>query len=215
MLPGPAKAPVSLRRKRIWTRIAHVISTIFNPFVTALVLFVIMSARVAHDTLDFWRWMLISISFTSLLPLLYILWLYLTDRISDLDMSDREERAAVFGAFTVFYGLGTIVLAFMHGPAPLIATMAGYTASTAGVQFITRYWKISTHALGIAAPLVAVVYMYGARPLPFLVLIPIVCWARIYLKAHTLGQVIGGAALAASSVALFFHLFGVQLTPLE
>ncbi len=87
--------------------------------------------------------------------------------------------------------------------------MAGYAASSLVVQFITRYWKISTHALGITAPLVALTILYGAAPLPFLVLIPIVCWARVYLKAHTLLQVVAGAALGACSTVLFFAIFGV------
>ena len=197
----------------MWTDLARILSTIFNPFLTALALFVILSGRVAHDTLDFWRWMLLSVTFTSLAPMLYIFYLYATDRISDLDMSDRQERANVFGAFIVFYGLGTVVLALIRGPAPLIATMAGYTASTAVVQFITRYWKISTHAIGVTAPLVALVYLYGARPLPFIVIVPLVCWARVYLRAHTVAQVLAGVALAASTVALFFGLFGVHISP--
>jgi membrane-associated phospholipid phosphatase len=37
-----------------------------------------------------------------------------------------------------------------------------------------------------------------------------VCWARVYLKAHTIGQVVAGATLAAASVALFFWLFHVR-----
>ena len=144
--------------------------------------------------------------------MLYIFWLYATDRISDMDMSDRAERAAVFGSFTIFYLVGSIVLAALHAPVPLVATMAGYTTSMALVQFITRFWKISTHALGITGPLVALVYMYGARPLPFVVVIPLVCWARVYLRAHTAAQVIAGAALAATTVAAFFRLFGVQVS---
>ena len=78
------------------------------------------------------------------------------------------------------------------------------------MQWITRYWKISTHALGITAPLVALIAIFGSRPLPFLVLIPIVCWARVYLRAHTPAQVIAGAGLAAVStyvMLVFFHLF--------
>jgi membrane-associated phospholipid phosphatase len=74
---------------------------------------------------------------------------------------------------------------------------------------ITRYWKISTHALGITAPLVALLFLYGTQPLPFLVLIPIVCWARVYLKAHTVLQVVAGSALGATSVVVFFRLFHV------
>lgn len=139
--------------------------------------------------------------------MLFVFWLYATDRISDLDMSIRSERETVFGAFVVFYLLGTIVLWVTHAPTFLTASMAGYTLSTFLVQYITRYWKISTHALGITAPLAALCIIYGRQPLPFLVLIPAVCWARVYLRAHTVWQVIAGAALATFSVILFFRIF--------
>jgi hypothetical protein len=109
--------------------------------------------------------------------MLFIFWLYATDRISDLDMSIREEREKVFGVFVVFYLLGTITLWLTHSPRLLIATMAGYSLATIIVQYITRYWKISTHALGITAPLVTLSLLYGREPLPFLPLIPAVCWA--------------------------------------
>ncbi|MBV8284543.1 MAG: phosphatase PAP2 family protein, partial [Candidatus Eremiobacteraeota bacterium] len=52
--------------------------------------------------------------------------------------------------------------------------------------------------------------LYGRQPLPFLVLIPMVCWARVYLKAHTVAQVVAGAALAAVSTGLFFYVFHVS-----
>ena len=36
-----------------------------------------------------------------------------------------------------------------------------------------------------------------------------VCWARMYLKAHSLLQVLAGALLGASSVVLFFWGFHI------
>jgi membrane-associated phospholipid phosphatase len=96
-----------------------------------------------------------------------------------------------------------------HAPRLMVAAMAAYTLSTVVVQYITRYWKISTHALGITAPLVALTLLYGQQTLPFLVLIPMVCWARVYLKAHTVMQVIAGSALATVSTITFFHIFHV------
>jgi membrane-associated phospholipid phosphatase len=87
--------------------------------------------------------------------------------------------------------------------------MAALAASALVVQIITMYWKISTHALGITAPLVASLYLFGREPLPFFVLIPIVCWARVYLKAHTILQVIAGTALGALSTVIFFALFRI------
>jgi len=206
----PPLTPVPLKNRRVWRDLARILSTIFNPFLTALALFVILSHILSRTTEEFWWLLFLSTFFTSIAPMLFIFWLYATDRISDLDMSVREEREKVFGVFVIFYLLGTITLWLTHSPRLLIATMAGYSLSTIIVQYITRYWKISTHALGITAPLVALCLLYGSQPLPFLILIPMVCWARVYLKAHTVGQVVAGAALAAASVNLFFWLFHVR-----
>jgi membrane-associated phospholipid phosphatase len=91
----------------------------------------------------------------------------------------------------------------------MVATMAGYSAASFVLMEITRYWKISAHAMGITAPMVVLVAHYGAQPFPFLVLIPLVCWARVYLRAHTALQVIAGSALGFASVYAFFALFGL------
>ena len=208
--PSLAAPPALKKRRDVWRDVARILSTIFNPFLTALALFIILSHARATGTPDFWRLLFLSTFFTSIGPMLFVFWLYATDRISDLDMSIRGERETVFGAFVVFYLAGTVTLWLTHAPTLLIASMAGYTLSTIVVQYITRYWKISTHALGITAPLVALTLLYGQQPLPFLVLIPMVCWARVYLRAHTVAQVVAGCALAAFSVAFFFRLFHIS-----
>jgi membrane-associated phospholipid phosphatase len=204
----PEVVPIKVRRA--WRDLARILSTIFNPFLTALALFIILAHASARNTLDFWWLLFLSTFFTSLGPMLCVFWLYATDRISDLDMSSRNEREAMFGVFVVFYLIGTGVMWLAHAPTLMIAAMAAYTLSTVTVQFITRYWKISTHALGITAALVALTLLYGSQTLPFLVLIPMVCWARVYLKSHTIMQVVAGAALAVGSTVLFFHLFHVR-----
>ena len=205
----PSQTVVPIKNRRVWRDLARILSTIFNPFLTALALFVILADVSARDTLDFWKLLFLSTAFTSIGPMLYVFWLYSTDRISDLDMSVRREREMVFSAFVVFYLLGAAALWLAHAPKLMVAAMLGYFASTLVVGYITRYWKISTHALGITAPLVALTLLYGRQPLPFLVLIPMVCWARVYLKAHTVMQVVAGAALATLSTVLFFWLFHV------
>ena len=195
------------RRRRVLTDLARIFSTICNPFVTSLLLFVIIAHEESRDAGRFWELLFTSTLFTSIGPMLYVLWLYSTDRIADLDMSVRSEREKVFGIFVVFYGLGTGTLWLIHAPALMTASMAGYTAASLVVQYITRYWKISTHALGITAPLVVLIYLYGVQPLPFLILIPLVGWSRVWLRAHTPLQVVAGTVLGAGSVLLFFHAF--------
>jgi membrane-associated phospholipid phosphatase len=188
---------------------ARIFSTVCNPFVTFLALFVILAGARSRGATDFWVLLFNSAFFTSIGPMLFIFGLYATDRISDLDMSIRSERKKVFGAFVVFFVLGTIDLAAIHAPTIMTATMAALAASSLVVQIITMFWKISTHALGITAPLVASLYLFGSEPLPFFVLIPIVCWARVYLKAHTPLQVIAGTVLGVLSTVVFFAIFHV------
>jgi membrane-associated phospholipid phosphatase len=206
--PRLAQVKIS-RRRRVLVDLARIFSTTCNPFLTALVLFVIMAHAEARSTAQFWELLFVSTTFTSIGPMLYVLWLYSTDRIADLDMSVRSERERVFGAFVLFYWAGTGALWLMHAPTLLVATMGGYAAASLVVQYITRYWKISTHALGITASLSALVHLYGQQPLPFLVLIPIVGWSRVYLKAHTTLQVVGGTVLGAAAVMLFYRIFRV------
>jgi membrane-associated phospholipid phosphatase len=201
--------PAPIHQRRVWRDLARIFSTVFNPFLTAFALFVIFAHAFGSGTLGFYKLLFASTFFTSIGPMLFVLWLYATDRISDLDMSVRSEREAVFSAFVIFYLLGTATLWYLQAPRIIVASMAGYAASALIVQMITRYWKISTHALGITAPLIALFFLYGTQPLPFLVLIPIVCWARVYLKAHTMWQVTAGAALGAANVLIFFRLFHV------
>lgn len=210
MSEGQIRAPADAKRSgRALRDVARAVSTVCNPFVVPLVLFVLLCAGTTHTFGQFWYRLSVCAVFTSIGPMLFLLWLYATDRISDLDMSDREERRKVFTVFIVFFLIGTVVLLLTHAPAILTASMAGYTAAAVVVQAITRYWKISTHAVGITAPLVALTYLYGEDPLPFLVLIPLVGWSRVYLKAHTVAQVCAGTLLGVLSVVLFFRIFHV------
>jgi membrane-associated phospholipid phosphatase len=207
--PAPTPLPPLHVRPRVWTDMARIFSTVCNPFLTSLALFVVLAGARAHGATDFWVLLFNSAFFTSIGPMLFIFALYATDRISDLDMSIRSERQKVFGAFVIFFMLGTLDLALIRAPTIMTATMAALAASSLLVQIITMYWKISTHALGITAPLVASLYLFGREPLPFFVLVPIVCWARVYLKAHTVMQVVAGTALGALSTVVFFAIFHV------
>ncbi len=177
-----------------------------------MLLFVILAGARSRTNTDFWVLLGNSAFFTSIGPMLYVFWLYATDRISDLDMSKREEREHVFVVFVIFFVLGTIDLWLIGAPAIVTASMAGYAVSSLVVQWITRYWKISHPRARHHRAADRAVRDLRTRPLPFLVLIPIVCWARVYLRAHTLLQVIAGVALATVSTVLVFRLFHVGAT---
>ena len=124
--PAPLPPPVPLRvRPRVWNDLARIFSTVCNPFLTSLALFVILAGASSQSTRAFWILLFNSVFFTSIGPMLFVFWLYASDRISDLDMSIREERERIFVAFVLFYALGTVDLWSIGAPRIMTAAMAG------------------------------------------------------------------------------------------
>ena len=198
----------AIREHRAATEFARALSTIFNPFLTATALFIIVSHAFAHhSTLQFWTYSIIGVLAFTLAPLTFVLYLYLTGRISDFDISERPERERVFAGFVVIYLVAAISLSLVHAPVQLQAITWGYWGTAVATMVITRSWKISTHAFGIAGPFAAMFVLFNLQPLPYVALVPLVGWARVHLRSHTIGQVLGGAALALANTVIFFRLF--------
>jgi len=198
---------VVIRQHRAAVEFARALSTIFNPFVNATALFIIVSHAYSKSTGQFWVLSAVGAFFFCVAPLVCVLCLYVAGAISDFDITDRAERLRVFMAFVVIYLLAAIVLTLMRAPLPLIAITWGYWATALATMAITRWWKVSTHAFGIAGPFAVMFVLFKWQPLPYVALVPLVCWARVYLRAHTIAQVVAGAALAAASTIIFFKLF--------
>jgi len=205
---SPRSNVYALREHRAATEFARALSTIFNPFLTATALFIIVSHAFAHrSTLEFWIYSAAGVLCFTIAPLTFVLYLYLTGRISDFDISERPERERVFTGFVFIYLIAAALLSLVHAPVELQAITWGYWGTALVTMVITRWWKISTHAFGIAGPFAAMFVLFHLQPLPYVALVPLVGWARVYLHSHTIGQVIGGAALAVINTAIFFRLF--------
>lgn len=206
---GNTRDVIIIREHRAVAEFARALSTIFNPFLCATGLFVILAHAFAASTLHFWELSFAGILFYALAPVIAIFYLYLSGRISDFDMSVRAERSRAFLVFVSIDLAAALVLSVDRAPIALIAMAWGYTFAAAAIMVITRWWKISTHAFGITGPFVAMYMLFGLVPLPYVFIVPLVFWARVYLRAHTVAQVLGGAALGVvSTVAVFrfFHL---------
>lgn len=205
--PGANRDVIIIREHRAVAEFARALSTIFNPFLCATALFVILSHAFSASTLHFWELSFAGILFYALAPVITIFYLYLSGRISDFDMSNRTERSRAFLTFVGIDAAAAIVLSIDRAPLAILAMAWGYTFAAAAIMVITHWWKISTHAFGITGPFVAMYLLFGLAPLPYVIVVPLVYWARVYLRAHTLAQVIGGAALGVISTVAVFRLF--------
>ena len=74
---------------------------------------------------------------------------------------------------------------------------------------INLFWKISIHSAFVTAIMTVLMTLYGSIGALAAVLLPLIVWARVELKHHSLAQAITGAILAELIVLVVFYLFGL------
>ena len=93
----------------------------------------------------------------------------------------------------LYSGLGFLTLTLLHADALVRGLMFCYMTNTIITIIITRYWKISIHAMGIGGP-IAALWIAGFKfPIIGLIILLSVSYARVILKAHSINQVVAGS----------------------
>ena len=142
------------------------------------------------------------IIFISIIPAFLVLFsaIYLKyiGQLSDYNGKIREERLLLISLGVIYHGLGFLLLQFFNTPLIIQGLMFCYSLNTALVWIITKKWKISIHMIGLGGPLVAL-WLNGIHyPISMFLLILTLCLSRLYLKAHTLMQVLIGTLFSIS-----------------
>jgi membrane-associated phospholipid phosphatase len=134
----------------------------------------------------------------SLAPILFVLWMLRTGRISELHMSDTGERHLPYLVAAGCAALVWLLLSLLNGPEDLRCLAAFNLIELVALGLINVVWLISIHATGMIATTILAGLIFGAPAgwalTPLLIL---VCWARLYLRRHTPAQVLAGLALGA------------------
>ncbi|MCH7613218.1 MAG: PAP2 family protein [Candidatus Marinimicrobia bacterium] len=143
--------------------------------------------------------------FSNLIPISTVLLLKKTGKISDLDASKKEQRIFPLTLGIIYSGIAYLILTYMKADPLVRGLMFCYMTNTVFTIIITKYWKISIHAMGVAAPLAAL-WMAGFQfPFFALIILIAVSYSRVVLKAHTVYQVMTGsiAGLILTYVQLY------------
>ncbi len=176
-------------------KLAYVISRVFDPvFLIPLML----TAAVYYALTNGLRFrFLMFLLFTdALLPAAYFVWGIVTKRISDWDMTKREERYGLYIFVAITHAVG-VVYAYLLGKTEMAAILFVFWSLAVVFALITNYWKISVHA-GVNGLMVAFFnHFWGWDKYWWLVLLLLlVLWARVEIKKHTWAQVVAGSVLA-------------------
>ncbi len=139
--------------------------------------------------------------FVSLLPILFVMWMLSTGRVKELHMSDTGERHLPYIVAIICATAFFVIVNTADGPELLRCLALFNIVTLTALTIINTHWLISFHATAIVAAWFIVGLVFGWQAslwiLPLVVLVVII---RLYLKRHTLGQIIGGLILGLVSV---------------
>jgi membrane-associated phospholipid phosphatase len=151
-------------------------------------------------------WGGIAAMFASVLPYAIILWGVRRGRLSDKNISLREERIR-FGVVAITSILtGLAVLAAFDAPAEMVALLVSIAVGVTCGWVITLWWKISVHAAIAAGAATVLVLVVGTALLAAWPLVAVIAWSRVQVGDHTPAQVLAGVALGVVVNATIFPL---------
>ena len=151
-------------------------------------------------------WGGIAALFTSMLPYALILRGVRQGRLSDKNISLREQRIR-FGVVAVTSILvGLAVLAGFGAPAEMVALVASIAVGVACGWVITFWWKISVHAAIAAGAATVLLLVFGPALLAVWSLVAVIAWSRVQVGDHTTAQVLAGVGLGVVVNATVFTL---------
>jgi membrane-associated phospholipid phosphatase len=185
-----------------WVRVARLFSNIISPPVIFATLGLALSLK-ELPSIEGLLWAAIFGFWVSLAPIIFVVYLLRTGRISDLHMNTRRERrwpyiVSFFGAL-----IALAIIIILKGPGLLFCLAITSVIALGLLALITNFWMISIHATSMAAAVLISGLVFGL--LVALLLVPLlilVVWVRLYLRRHTVAQVFAGMALGLTSVVI-------------
>jgi membrane-associated phospholipid phosphatase len=184
-------------------QLARALTNALNPFVIFTALF----ALVAFAEAGAYRGVLyLAVELTAAAAVAgYLLFIRRRSRVGDFWISARAERLspAVFLLAAFVALLAALVL--LDAPQDLTLLTLSMGLASAVVAGITLLWKASAHCTVAGHAAAAGLLLLGPLGLVFLLVLPLVLWSRVILKAHTLSQTLAGAAVGAGFAVLFLE----------
>ncbi len=186
-------------------KIAKIISFIFNPsFVLLFASFVLVN-KTSNNSLYAAKWTLISFVFLGFI-FAYIFRGKSVGFFSNLDVSKREQRWKLFSIAGITTFLYLLSLMIFNGPKVLYTATFIICLGLISITILNRFIKTSVHVTTISAFVFLISIYHGTFYLLSLLLIPVVCLARIKTGRHTFKEVTAGCILGFILAVIAFNI---------
>jgi hypothetical protein len=177
-------------------RVARVVTEVLSPavIVVALPLAVAWHAT-GHRVGPTVGWGLLVALFYSVIPMVIMVRGARRGRWDGHWVRERERRTVPFLLCLVSTVAGLVIMLAGGAPRAVLALAWSMIATLLVVLAITRWWKVSVHATVAGGAIATVVLLYGPWYLLLVAGLALVCWSRVAVTDHTVGQVVVGAVL--------------------
>ncbi len=210
-------------------RLANAVSYVLNPLIFPPIAFALIDAHFGAGPVEVAWTFGVSVVFFCLVPLLYVMGMIRAGRVESLEVRERSARLGPLLVGIASYAAGALLLwRTVEGPAlPLIVAFASlFPINTAAILLINTRWKISLHMTSLAGFVGVLLFtaltvwrdlpagvetaLTLATVGPLVLLVPLLMWARVRVGAHTVGQVVAGAAfgLIVPQIQLWWIVVG-------
>ena len=185
--------------------IAWATSVLFSPFLVPIATAAGVVQKHA-DPQNALRWLVIVVLFVTVLPVLSIAAMVRCAKVSDFHLQNREERLLPLCCTLISMIVGTVLLHRLGAAREIVWAGVAYITNSVIFSAITPMWKISFHS-SVATGCVTILVMLVNPQFGWLfLLIPLIAWARVYRKRHTLLQTVVGAVLAIGNTTLVLYM---------
>lgn len=126
--------------------------------------------------------------------------------ISDIDVTKRQQRYHLFGRLAVISAISTLISLIFANQMFFVLQLIGLVLA-ATIFAVTFFYKISGHMILNASSAFILNFLFDWQLLWLFLIVPLVALARIYLKKHTLAEVLAGGIVGLVEPYLILALF--------
>jgi len=190
-------------------KFAKIISYIFDGSFISIPILLLICLIVVDNKLEAVGWAFLCLLFGVAIPYLYIGFLYKKKEIDSMHIPKKENRIKPLLLTCASYTVCFIILYVLDGPVFLKSIFAVSIVSTIILTIITYFWKISLHTSWITFIVITFNILFGRWMLLMIPLIPVIGWARVRVKEHTVNQVIFGIGISTITTFFIYHNYGL------
>lgn len=187
---------------------ANIITWVLHPVSLAIpaVYLIVLNSTGNHKSSLYWTF--VALIFSLILSVFVLIGVK-KGFFNNLDVSNRSQRVILYPFVIGIVIVFSLLVFVFRGPWALITAGTLFTLALLILDIVNMKIKASVHVASVSAIVIGIIYLYRGYSFLLLLFVPLVAWARIVEKRHTLKETIVGAVCGITLTVI--AIFIVQL----